>query len=216
MDGNRRFAREQGLTAFDGHRRGYEKLKEFLDWAKDAGVQHAVIYGFSTENWNRSPEEVSYLMKLLREVMTTEIEEIKKRGGRIRFVGQRERFEKDIQEAMVNVERETKEGSITLWLALSYGGRAEILQAVKGLMKKGVAPESVTDELFSQELWTAGMPDPDLIIRTGGVKRLSNFLPWQSVYSELFFVDTYWPAFEKSQFEAILKEYGERERRFGA
>jgi len=212
MDGNRRWAKERGLSSINGHRAGYEKLKEVVVWAKESDIRHMIVYGFSTENWNRSEEEVGYLMELFRTLLKEESEKIKKEGGRLRIVGQRDRFPKDIQEEMARAEEDTKEGEYTLWLALSYGGRAEILDTVNQLIKAG---ELVSEEDFGRALWTAGMPDPDLIIRTSGEQRLSGFLPWQGVYSELFFVDSYWPAFSKEEFQQVLKEFSERERRHG-
>lgn len=215
MDGNRRWAKAQGLSALKGHEAGFSKLKDVVRWAKVRGVKHLMVYAFSTENWNRSEEEVSYLMDLMRRVFkpgAEELEEIKQEGGRLRFVGQRERFSKDLQEALAYAEKDTQEGGLTLWVGLSYGGRAEILHAAAELQKSG---ELVTEESFAAKLWTAGMPDPDIIIRTSGEERLSGFLPWQGVYSELFFTKTYWPDFSEAEFDTILAEYAVRERRHG-
>jgi undecaprenyl diphosphate synthase len=215
MDGNRRYAKEHGLPLLGGHEAGKEKLKEVVSWCKEAGVKNLIVFAFSTENWNRSDEEVGYLMKLLKTTLGDEAEELRKEGARLRFAGQKERFDAELQKIMNEAEEKTKDGEVTLWLALSYGGRAEILNAVKNIAAKGLKSEEITEESFSNELWTAGMPDPDIILRTSGEKRLSGFLPWQGVYSELFFIDTYWPAFSKEEFDAILREYDERERRFG-
>jgi undecaprenyl diphosphate synthase len=215
MDGNRRWAREQGLSAVKGHEYGFEKLKEVLGWAKERGVQHLIVYAFSTENWNRAQEEVDYLMNLIRKVFaadSAELADVREKGGRLRFVGERQRFDSDIQELLAQAETQTQDGTCTLWVCLSYGGRAEILHAAEALQKSG---EPVTAESFAKHLWTAGMPDPDLIIRTSGEERLSGFLPWQSVYSELFFTKTYWPAFSEAEFDAILSQYALRERRHG-
>jgi len=214
MDGNRRWARERGLPTLEGHLRGYRKLKNVMSWAKEAGVPHLIFYTFSTENWNRSKEEVGYLMKLFETAFANEIDEIKKKGIRLRFIGQRERFSEKLQAAMARAERDTAENTEgTVAFALSYGGRQEIIEAANALLKEG---KKQTDEAaFGEHLWSAGIPDPDIIIRPGGEKRLSNFLPWQSVYSELFFSDTYWPDFSKEEFLGILKEYGERGRRRG-
>jgi undecaprenyl diphosphate synthase len=213
MDGNRRWARERGLPTLEGHRKGYEKLKEVSDWCKEAGIPNLVVYGFSTENWSRAQEEVSYLMDLIREMLLRDAEEMRQRSGRMKIVGQRDRFAPDIQKAMLDAEEMTKEGTHTLWLALSYGGRAEITHAVNKLLKEG--KKEVSEEEVSKRLWTSGMPDPDLIIRTSGEQRLSGFLPWQGVYSELFFVNTHWPAFSKEDFNTVLAQYAERERRMG-
>ena len=215
MDGNRRWAKEQGLSTLRGHEQGFGKLKEVLEWAKQRGIKHLVVYAFSTENWNRSEEEVNYLMDLIRRVFakgSKELEDIKEHGGRLRFVGERSRFAPDIQEVLTRVEAETAAGDHTLWIGLSYGGRAEVLHAAAELQKSG---EPVTEESFAKHLWTAGMPDPDIIIRTSGEQRLSGFLPWQGVYSELFFTKTYWPAFSEAEFDAILAEFALRERRHG-
>ncbi len=213
MDGNRRWAKAHGLPTLEGHRRGYEKMKEVLDWVKDAGIRHVIMWGFSTENWGRAPEEVSYLMDLFRHVLIHDLPEIKAKGGRLKFPGQRERFAPDIQELMTKAEEETKDGTHTLWFALSYGGRAEILMAANTLLKEG--KREITEGDFSNALWTADMPDPDLIIRTSGEERLSGFLPWQSVYSELFFLPVMWPDFTKEDFQNVLSDYAARERRRG-
>ncbi|MBL7045674.1 MAG: di-trans,poly-cis-decaprenylcistransferase [Parcubacteria group bacterium] len=213
MDGNRRWAKEQGLPTLEGHRRGAKKLKEVIGWNKDAGVPHLTVYALSTENWNRPKEEVAYLLDLLYTFIKNELEEIKREGIRIYFPGDRERFPQNLQDLMNDTEKETEENEEhTLSIAMSYGGRAELVNATNELIKKG---KEVTEEDIAKELWTSPLPDPDIIIRTGGERRLSGFLTWQSVYSELFFIDTYWPAFTREEFSSILKEYGERERRHG-
>ena len=225
MDGNRRWAKGHGLPAFEGHRRGYEKLMDLLAWCKESGVKHVAVYAFSTENWRRTEEEVGYLMQLFRHVIFKESERFKKENGRVKFVGQKERFDKDIQEGMEKMEKETEKGEYTLYVCISYGGRAEILSAIQKLAKEKTPEEisALTEEEFGKYLWTAqrageergDMPEPDIVIRTGGEKRLSNFLTWQSVYSELFFTDTLWPDFSKEEFTGILEEYAGRERRRG-
>lgn len=217
MDGNRRWAKEHGLPAFEGHRRGYEKLTDLLSWCKESGVKHVAVYAFSTENWRRKEEEVGYLMQLFRYVIFKETERFKKENGRVRFIGQKDRFDTDIQEGMEKMEQETSEGEYTLYVCISYGGRAEILSAIQKLAKEKTPEEiaALTEEDFGRLLWTDGMPEPDIVIRTGGEKRLSNFLTWQSVYSELFFTDTLWPEFSKEEFTSILEEYSKRERRLG-
>lgn len=215
MDGNRRWAKEAGLPTLEGHRRGYEKLKEVVDWARDAGVRAMVVYAFSTENWNRAEEEVGYLMRLLATALDEMTAKAKKEGMRVIVLGERSRFAPEMRAAIARAEEDTKSGtSLTLGVALSYGGRAEILDAVRRVPPEKLA--TLTEEEFSELLWTRDIPDPDLIIRTSGEERLSNFLPWQSVYSELHFTKTYWPAFTKEEFLRILAKYGERQRRFGA
>ena len=215
LDGNRRYARERGLPTLEGHRRGFEKARELLGWAREAGITDVILYAFSTENWNRAPEEVSYLMDLFEEFCDTWTKEVKKEGGRIRFIGQRERFRDSLRNRMEAAEKETDgEGASTAWVALSYGGRPEILSAVNALLEKGVKGPIGEEELRAH-MWSAKMPDPDLIIRTSGEQRLSNFLTWQGVYSELFFITPHLPALTKADFDAIIAEYASRERRLG-
>lgn len=216
LDGNRRWAKARGIPKLEGHRAGYEKLKETARWAFEAGVKTLLVYAFSTENWQREADEVSYLMQLLKWALQHEVEIFMKEETRVRIIGDRARFSEDIQTLMRRVEEKTAQNKKgTIGILLSYGGRAEIVSAAKELARSAIAPDAVTEEEFSKHLWTAGIPDPDLIIRTGGVMRLSNFLTWQSVYSELFFLETLWPDFTKEEFTSILSEYAERERRFG-
>lgn len=213
MDGNRRWARAHNLRTLEGHRRGFEKVKECLRWAKSAGITSVILFAMSTENWNRPYEELSYLMDLLKVVFTKEAEALKKEGVRIRIIGQRERFGKELEVLMRESEAATASNTkLTLGLCLSYGGRAEMLDAVKRL---SAGATECTEAAFEKYLWTAGIPDPDLIIRTSGEMRLSGFLPWQSIYSELFFTKTLWPDFNEAEFASILKEYTLRERRVG-
>lgn len=213
IDGNRRWARAQGLPALEGHRVGYDTVKKFVRWARDAGVKNVFVYAFSTENWKRTPEELDRLFGLLRWVLTSEIAELKKEQAQVIFVGQRERFAPEIQELMTKAEEETKGGTVRLFIGISYGGRAEIVDAIKHVPEEEKA--ALTEEGFAQYLWTRDMPDPDLIIRTGGEKRLSNFLLWQGAYAELYFSDTLWPAFTEEELKAILADYAAREKRFG-
>ncbi len=215
MDGNRRWARANGLPQFEGHRIGVEKIKDLVAWAVGAGVREVTLYGFSTENWNRAPEEVAYLMELFYVTFGgDDLEEIVAQDVRVRFIGERTRIPERLQKKMREVEERTKDATKgALIVALSYGGRAEIVAGVNKLLASNA--QSVDEASFRDALWSAGTLDPDLIIRTGGDKRLSNFLPWQSVYSELFFVDTCWPAFGKEEFDSILTEYATRERRHG-
>lgn len=214
MDGNRRWARAHGMPTMEGHRKGYEKLNDIVEWCRDAGIPHLVVYALSTENWNRAQEEVSYLMDLFRVTLTEEVAKLQHEGAAVHFAGDLTRFPRDLQEKMDDVHKKNNpRAAHHLWIAGSYGGRPEILDAVNTLIREGVT--HVDETLFSSRLWTAGMPDPDLIIRTGGERRLSNFLPWQGVYAELFFVDTMWPAFTREEFTGILEEYAQRERRRG-
>lgn len=214
MDGNRRWARARELPSFEGHRRGYEKLREVLIWCKDVGINNLTVYAFSTENWNRTKEEVGYLMNLFREMIANMTKDALANDIRIIFIGERRRFDPDIILAINNAEFETVHcQSLTFCIALSYGGRVEIIDAIHRISKEKLS--SISEEEFSQLLWTKDIPDPDLIIRTSGEERLSNFLPWQSVYSELFFTKTFWPDFSQEEFSAILANFAERERRRG-
>jgi len=212
MDGNRRWAKANGLPKLEGHRRGYERAIECAHWVRNRGIKHFVLYAFSTENWNREVEEVSYLMNLLREMATKGLRELAKENIRVRFVGTRDRLTSDILSAMELVEKESAQNDFTIWVCLSYGGRAEITAAAAATAAAGVP---ITEESLHSYFWSALMPDPDLIIRTSGEKRLSNFLLWQSAYSELFFTDTLWPDFNEKEFDAILADFASRERRHG-
>lgn len=214
MDGNRRWARERNLPVFEGHAEGYKRLQEVVRWTREAGIPNAVAYAFSTENWQRSSEEVGYLMKLLRSILENETKKMLDEKVRVRFVGDRSRFGEDMQQMMKKMETATEVSyDITLYLLMSYGGRTEIVAAANALLAEGVI--AVTEDTFSHKLWSYPMPDPDLIIRTGGEKRLSNFLPWQSAYSELFFSNCFWPDFTREEFNSILAEFAARERRHG-
>lgn len=215
LDGNRRFAKERGLPTLEGHRAGFEKVKELMRWAKELDIQTVYVYAFSTENWNRAPEEVSYLMELFAHAFSGElIDEIVKDDGRVVFLGDRSRIPAALVTEMERTEERTRNGRAgTLAVCLSYGGRAEIIAAANKLIREG--KEINNEGEFSAALWSAELPDPDLIIRTSGEQRLSGFLTWQSVYSELFFTDTKWPAFTKEEFLSILEEYATRERRKG-
>jgi undecaprenyl diphosphate synthase len=212
LDGNRRWAKTRGMSTLEGHRKGAETLRDTARFMHKKGIAHLAVFAFSTENWNRSAEEVTYLMKLFSETIEEHFSKLTKENIRIRFVGQRERFAPDLQEAMTTVEAQTAGNSgLTLWCCLSYGGRAEIVAAARSAAAEG----EITEESLATHLWTAGMPDPDIIIRPGGEKRLSGFLTWQSVYSELFFIDAFWPDFNEKEFDAILAEFAGRERRHG-
>ncbi len=214
MDGNRRWAHAHSKPTFEGHRAGYDTLTQSVVWAREAGVPHVVAYAFSTENWLRSEDEVGYLMKLFRFILDNEADKMIAEKVRVRFVGDRARFPEDIQKGMRRIEDATEKSyEVTLHIAMSYGGRAEILSATNALLKEGAS--SVTEEDFAKKLWSYPMPDPDIIIRTGGEHRLSGFLPWQSVYSELFFVPTLWPDFSRAEFDDIIANFRSRERRHG-
>lgn len=213
MDGNRRWAKYKNLPTLQGHKEGFERFKETIEWADEFGIKNLIFYGFSTENWKRTKTEVSYLMKIF-EGGFDEIEKIHKNKFRIKFIGRMEDFSDKLQNLMRKTEEDTKSYSNgTIIMAVSYGGRSEITQAVNKILKE--KKSSITEEDFEKHLWTKDTPDPDIIIRTGGETRLSNFLPWQSVYSELYFIKTYWPDFSKEEFKKIIDEFGVRDRRMG-
>lgn len=213
LDGNRRWAKERGLPTLEGHTRGFDNLMTIARAVHARGIAHMAVYAFSTENWQRSAEEVAYLMDIYRAVIRDTAEQLGAEGVRVRFVGQRERFAKDMQESMRAAEEQTAHNTgMTLWVCLSYGARAEIVEAARTVSSGGVL---LTEESCRAALWTADMPDPDIIVRTGGEQRLSNFLLWQAAYSELFFLKPYWPDFDEAQLGAVLAEYAERERRHG-
>jgi undecaprenyl diphosphate synthase len=213
LDGNRRWAKERNLPTLEGHRKGYENLKEAARWVRDRNIPHMVAYAFSTENWNRSTEEVEYLMGIFREAIRDADEELgTKEGLRVRFIGQRERFAPDMQEGMRDAEEKTKNNTRgTLWICLSYGGRAEIVDAARAAAARG----EITEQTIRENMWSAEMPDPEIIIRTGSAARLSNFLLWQAAYSELFFIKLHWPDFTEETLDAVLREYATRTRNFG-
>lgn len=224
MDGNRRWTKARGLPAFEGHRAGLDTIKKLwndLPRLHDAyGLECVALYALSTENWNRSPEEISFLMRIFESAFSELLEGLasanipKEKRFRIKIAGQKERFPEKIQALIAEAEAKTADFSQgTVFICLSYGGRPEILHVVSELVAEG--EREITEETFAKHLWTAGMPDPDIIIRTGGEKRLSNFLTWQSVYSELFFTDTLWPDFSSEELEKIFKEFQGRERRKG-
>lgn len=214
MDGNRRWAKAKGLSSVEGHNAGADAitnlLKEYKALKDEHGVEHYIFYGFSTENWNRGKEEVAALMALLKKGLKDIEEELQKLEDtpRMRFIGDLSRFEEGIQKEMKDIEERTKNNTGTVVLALSYGGRDEIVRAIQ-------SGAEVSEEGISRALDTKDIPDPDLIIRTGGEKRLSNFLLWQAAYSEFFFLDAFWPDFTKDTLIKCIEEYNTRTRRHG-
>jgi undecaprenyl diphosphate synthase len=213
MDGNRRWAKDQGQETIFGHQAGEEKFYEVAQWIKDAHIPHAVFYAFSTENWFRDKLEVAYLEALFLAFTHRMLAEVHDWQVRINVFGDLTGFSDELKTAIADLMHESaRYETTTLWMALSYGGRQEIVAAVNAAIAIG---KPVDETTLAGYLATAGMPDPDLIIRTGGDMRLSNFLPWQTVYSELMFTPTYWPAFTKEEFTSMLTQYGDRKRRFG-
>jgi undecaprenyl diphosphate synthase len=217
MDGNRRWAKSKGLPTLEGHRRGYNKVKEVGNWCKKKGIKVLTLWAFSTENWNRSKEEVDYLMRLFKHALSKkEVSGFNKNGIRLQIIGQKERLSKELQQLVKEAEEKTKnnkEGILNL--AISYGGRPDILQAIQKIIEKKIPAEKISEEIVDRNLLTAGLPDPDLMIRTSGELRTSGFLIWQSAYSELYFSEKYWPDFAEKDLDRALEDYANRQRRFG-
>ncbi|CDB53635.1 MAG: isoprenyl transferase [Alphaproteobacteria bacterium] len=220
MDGNGRWAARRGLPRSMGHRKGAEVVKEITRAAGELGIKYLTLYAFSTENWNRSEDEVKTLMGLLRDYLQSDLKEVQQNNVRIRFIGEREMLDADIVRKMAEIEADTlRNTGMTLCIALSYGSRQEIVNAVKktaALVKEGdISLNDVDVKLFSDMLYTKDMPDPDLVIRTSGEQRISNYLLWQIAYAEFFFTDVLWPDFNKKLLEDIIKNFNMRERRYG-
>ena len=215
-DGNRRWAKQKGIASLEGHMQGYKNLLDFSEWCKNRGVKVLTAFGFSTENWNRSPDEVDYLMELLEKCLVDNLEKYNKEGTKVRVIGQRDRLPESLKEAIKTVEESTKNNSdLFLNLAISYGGRWDILNAVKKIIEEKIPAEKIDEKLFETYLSTAELPTPDFIIRAGGEKRLSNFVLWQAAYSELYFSPKLWPDFTEQDLDEALREFDNRHRRFG-
>ena len=215
-DGNRRWAKQRGIISFEGHQQGYRNIIDFAEWCKNRGVKVLTAFGFSTENWNRSKEEVDYLMNLLEMGIIESLEKFQRDEVKVIIMGQRERLPQSLKEAINKVEKETENNkNLHLNLAISYGGQWDILQAVKKIVEEKISPEKINGKLFESYLSTTGLPLPDLIIRAGGEMRLSNFVLWQAAYSELYFSPKLWPDFTEKDLDLALDEFNNRQRRFG-
>ena len=216
MDGNGRWALSRGLPRMAGHKAGTENLRRVITASVEFGIKVLTIYAFSTENWGRPPEEVRGLLTILEDVIDRELNELHKEGVQLRHLGRLEQLSPAIQKKVLHAMELTRNNNhLILNIAWNYGGRDEIVQAIQHMMKDGVAPDQVTDELVSRYLYTAGVPDPDLIIRTSGELRISNFLIWQAAYSEWYVTPTYWPDFGKEEYYRALETYSQRDRRYG-
>jgi undecaprenyl diphosphate synthase len=215
-DGNRRWAKSKGLDKFLGHQQGYRNLIDFSILCNKKGVKVLTAFGFSTENWKRSSEEVTYLMQLLEQGLDDSQERFMRENIRVQIIGQKEKLPVSLQKTIQNVETSTKKNvGMCLNLAISYGGKWDIVNAVKNMMKEGIASEQVTEEIFEKYLSTAGQVLPDLVIRAGGEQRLSNFVLWQAAYAELYFSSKMWPDFQEQDLELAFQEFDNRSRRFG-
>ncbi|PLX22156.1 di-trans,poly-cis-decaprenylcistransferase [Candidatus Parcubacteria bacterium] len=216
MDGNRRWAKERNLPSMEGHLMGYEKVKSLTDWAFARGVEVVSVYAFSTENWNRSQEEVNYLMKLLEKAIKEEVEVAKEKNFKILISGRITELPGDLPDSCQDAMNETKAGiKGTLNICLNYGGRAEIIDAVKKMIHNKIQIDQVHEGMLKKYLYNSNIPEPDIIVRTSGEQRLSGFLLWASAYSELMFMEKYWPDFEENDVDKIINEYNNRARRFG-
>ena len=216
MDGNGRWAIQRGLPRLAGHKAGTENLRRVIRASVEFGVKYLTIYAFSTENWGRPPEEVKGLMYILEDVIDRELNELHKEGVQLRHIGRLERLSPSLQKKVLTAIDVTKNNDrLILNIAFNYGGRDEIVQAIQRMMKDGVAPEKVTDELVNHYLYTAGVPDPDLIIRTSGELRVSNFLIWQAAYSEWYITPIFWPDFDREEYRRALETFAQRDRRYG-
>jgi len=216
MDGNGRWARARGLPRLAGHRAGVDNLRRVLEAATEFGIRYLTIYAFSTENWSRPPDEVRGLLNILEDVIDRELQSLNKNGVQLRHIGRLERLSPELQAKVHQAVEMTQHNErLVLNIAWNYGGRDEIVEAVHRMMESGVLPDDVDEDLVSQYLYTAGIPDPDLIIRTSGELRASNFLIWQGAYSEWYVTPTYWPDFGRDELLEALWEYARRDRRFG-
>lgn len=216
MDGNGRWALSRGLPRLAGHRAGTENLRRVIEACIEFGIEYLTIYAFSTENWGRPLEEVRGLMRILEDVIDRELRELHDQGVQLRHIGRLDRLKPHLRQKVLDAIEYTKDNNrLVLNVAFNYGGRDEIVCAIQHMIKDGVKAEDVTSDLVSEYLFTAGEPDPDLIIRTSGELRGSNFLIWQGAYSEWYFTPTYWPDFDKEQLRLALEEFANRERRYG-
>lgn len=216
MDGNGRWAKQRGLPRHEGHRQGTENLREILQACGDFGVKYLTIYAFSTENWGRPRLEVQFLMRILETVIDRELAELHEKGVQLRHIGKPEGLTKKLAQKVADAVELTKNNdTIVLNVAFDYGGRAEIVRACQEIIKAGINPADLNEEVFSQYLYTAHQPDPDMIIRTGGDLRISNFMIWQAAYSEFYVTDIFWPDFGREELFKAIASFNQRERRFG-
>ncbi len=215
MDGNGRWAQARGLPRIEGHRQGLKRVEELLRYAPDKGVKYLTLYAFSTENWRRPKAEREFLFSMFERYLKDRWEGLAERGVRLKVIGSRQGLPASLVELIEDTERKLSGGdSLFLQIAFNYGGRDEIVRAIRDLHEKGLC-QDVDEKIFAEYLYTAGIPDPDLMIRTSGEKRISNFLLWQLAYTELYFTDVLWPDFDEAEFEKALADYSKRRRRFG-
>ncbi len=216
MDGNRRWAKEKHLPSAMGHQKGVDSLRSTMRLFDQFGIKYLTVYAFSTENWNRKKEEVEFLMGLLAKTLLNELDDMHKENVRIRFLGDLTKLSKNLVDIVKNAENKTKDNTgVNLNIAFNYGSRDEITNALKAIVQEGLKSEDITEETVSNHLYTKDIPDPDLLIRTGGEKRISNYLLWQLAYSEIYVTDAYWPEFDENELSKAIVEFEQRNRRFG-
>lgn len=216
MDGNRRWAKEKNLPSAMGHKKGVDSLKNILRACNDFSIKYLTVYAFSTENWNRKKEEVEFLMNLVAVTLTNELAEMHKENVQIHFIGDLTKLSDKLQKILANAVETTKNNTgVVLQIALNYGSRDEIVHAVQKIVESGVKSDAIDEQLISENLYTAGVPDPDVLIRTGGEQRISNYLLWQIAYSEIIIRSEFWPDFDKNSLKDSILEFGKRQRRYG-
>jgi undecaprenyl diphosphate synthase len=216
LDGNGRWAKKRGLPTAAGHRAGARTVRRIVEAAIGVGIHDLAVFAFSTENWSRSEEEIDALMEIFAETIERELPDLAEQGVRVRFIGRRDRAPETLRRRMVGMEDRTELNSrLNLWVAFDYGGRAELVEAARRLVESGVDPREIDENVFAANLYAPELPDPDLLIRTSGELRISNFLLWQLAYTELVFVETLWPDFDDDDLRSALAEYASRRRRFG-
>lgn len=216
MDGNRRWAKEKNLPSAMGHKKGVDSLKNILRACNDFRIKYLTVYAFSTENWNRKKEEVEFLMNLVAVTLTNELAEMHKENVQIHFIGDLTKLSDKLQKILANAVETTKNNTgVVLQIALNYGSRDEIVHAVQKIVESGVKSDEIDEQLISENLYTAGVPDPDILIRTGGEQRISNYLLWQIAYSEIIIRSEFWPDFDKNLLKDSILEFGKRQRRYG-
>lgn len=217
MDGNGRWAKKRNRPRLFGHNAGMKTLKKIVRASSDFGIKILTVYAFSTENWKRSEDEVSGLMKIAVDYFTSDVKELHENNVKVNVIGDLKRLSPKVWDAAQNAMDLTKNNTgLVFNVALNYGGRDEIVSAVKALIDDGLTAEEVTEEVLAKKLYTAGMPDPDLVLRTSGEKRISNFLLWQMAYSEIFFIDTLWPDFDEAAYRELIEAYQKRNRTYGS
>ena len=216
MDGNRRWAKEHNLPSAAGHKKGVTSLRNVVRACDEFGIKYLTVYAFSTENWKRSKEEVDFLMDLVAVTLKNELDDMHREGVKISFIGDSSRLSDKLQKVTFDAQKKTKNNNgVNLQIALNYGSRDEIVHAVKSIIDEGLTSENITEDVISEHLYTKYIPNPDILIRTGGEKRISNYLLWQIAYSEIIVVDEYWPEFDRCSLLKCIEEFNRRQRRYG-